>query len=162
MDPTKGTPMKKPIVAAALLAVTLLTTGCAAEASTGAVAAQAAQGHAGQVSGEVDAMQKAKERLEAKAYSARIVAEHESMMAGQEWKITGAGWKPGAAVTVTLTSPAGAAVGAPVHAVADAKGQINSAITPPAGITTGPYTLVATDPVDGSGPHTAAVNVFSQ
>lgn len=154
--------MKKTVFVAALLTTTLLTSGCAAEAVTGAVAQQAAQGSAGQVSGEVDAMQKSKERLEAKAYGGRIVAEHESMMAGQEWKITGAGWKPGAAVTVTLTSAAGAAVGAPVHAVADAKGQIDSAITPPAGTITGPYTLVATDPADGSGPHTASVNVFAQ
>lgn len=154
--------MKRTVFAAALLATTLLTSGCAAEAVTGAVAAQAGQGNAGHVDGEIEAMQKAKERLEVKAYSARIVAEHESMMAGQEWKITGAGWKPGAAVTVTLTSAAGAAVGSPVHAVADGKGQLSSTITPPEGTVTGPYTLVATDPADGSGPHTAAVNVFSQ
>jgi hypothetical protein len=154
--------MKKTVFAAALLATTLLTSGCAAEAVTGAVVEQAAQGNVGPVSSGVDALQKSKDRLEAKAYASRIVAEHESMMAGQEWKITGAGWKPGAAVTVTLTSAAGAAVGAPVHAVADAKGQLSSVITPPEGTVTGPYTLVATDPADGSGPHTAAVNIFSQ
>ncbi|GAA4034891.1 hypothetical protein GCM10023063_18920 [Arthrobacter methylotrophus] len=110
----------------------------------------------------MNAIEKAKEQIAAKAYTARIVAEHESMMAGQEWKVTGAGWKPAAAVTITLTSPAGATVGVPVHAVADAKGQLNSAITPLEGTITGPYTLVATDPTDGSGPHTAAVNIFSQ
>lgn len=154
--------MKKTVFAAALLATTLLTSGCAAEAVTGAVAEQVAKGSSGQVAGPVNAMEKAKEQLEAKAYTARIVAEHESMMAGQEWKITGGGWTPGAAVTVTLTSAAGAAVGAPVPAVADAKGQISSTITPPEGTPTGPYTLVATDPADASGPHTAAVNVFSQ
>lgn len=154
--------MKTTIFAAALLATTLLTTGCAAEAVTGAVAEQAAQGSAGQAAGPVDAMQKAKDQLEAKAHTARVVAEHESMMAGQEWKVTGAGWKPDAAVTVTLTSAAGAAVGTPVHTVADAKGQIDTAITPPEGTVTGKYTLVATDPADGSGPHTAAVNIFAQ
>jgi hypothetical protein len=154
--------MKRTVFAAVLLGAALLTSGCAAEAVTGAVAVQAAQGSAGQAAGPVNAIEKAKAQLEAKAYTARIVAEHESMMAGLEWKVTGAGWKPAAAVTITLTSAAGAVVGAPVHAVADAKGQINSSITPPAGTTTGPYTLVAVDPADGSGPHTAAVNVFAQ
>jgi hypothetical protein len=154
--------MKKSIFAAAVLATTLLTTGCAAEAVTGAVAEQAAPGSVGPVSSGADVLQKSKDRIEAKAYASRIVAEHESMMAGQEWKVTGGGWKPAAAVTITLTSAAGAVVGVPVHAVADAKGQISSAITPPEGTVTGQYTLVATDPADASGPHTAAVNVFSQ
>ncbi|QOT19377.1 hypothetical protein [Paenarthrobacter sp. YJN-5] len=154
--------MKRTAFAAALLATTMLTSGCAAEAVTGAAAEQAAQGGSGQVSGEVNALQKSKERIEAKAYAARIVAEHESMMAGQEWNVTGAGWKPGAAVAVALTNATGTTVGAPVRVVADEKGWIRSTVTPPEGTPTGPYTLVATDPADGSGPHTAAVNIFSQ
>lgn len=160
--PDERHPMKKTALAAALLATALLTTGCAAEAVTGSAAAQAAQGSAGEVAGPVNAMQAAKERIEARAYTARVVAEHTSMMAGQEWKVTGAGWTPGAAVTVTLTSEGGAAVGSPVPVVADAKGRIDTAITPPEGTATGPYTLVAADPADASGPHTAAVNVFSR
>jgi outer membrane murein-binding lipoprotein Lpp len=154
--------MKKTVFAAAILATTLLTTGCAAEAVTGVVAEQAAQGNAGPVSSGVDVLQKSKERLEAKAYTSRIAAEHESMLAGQEWKLTGAGWTAGAAVTVTLTSAAGTAVGAPVHAVVDAQGRIDTSIILPEGTTTGPYTLVATDPADASGPHTASVNIFAQ
>jgi hypothetical protein len=65
-------------------------------------------------------------------------------------------------VTVTLTSAAGTAVGAPVHAVVDAQGRIDTSIILPEGTTTGPYTLVATDPADASGPHTASVNIFAQ
>lgn len=154
--------MKKTALAAALLATALLTTGCAAEAVTGSAAGQAAQGSAGEVAGPMTAMQAAKEHAEARAYTARVVAEHTSMMAGQEWKVTGAGWTPGAAVTVTLTADGGAVIGSPVPVVADEKGRIDAVITPPEGTSTGPYTLVAVDPADDSGPHTAAVNVFSQ
>ncbi|MBG0738948.1 hypothetical protein IV500_05860 [Paeniglutamicibacter antarcticus] len=154
--------MRKTMFIAVMLASALLTTGCAAEALTGVVVEQAAQGNAGQAAVPVDAMVKAKEQLEAKAYTERVTAEHITMMAGQEWKITGGGWTAGAAVTVELTSAGGTPVGAPVHAVADAKGRIDTAITPPEGTVTGPYTLVAVDPADGSGPHTAPVNIFSK
>lgn len=161
MKPTKGNPVKKTVLAAVLAATALLSTGCGVEAVTGTVVEQAAQGSAGQPAGTVDAMTKAKERIEAKAYTARVVAEHESMLAGQEWNVTGGGWTAGAAVTISLTSAAGTVVGTPAQAVADAEGKFTTPISIPAGTTTGPYTLVATSPADTTGAHTAAVNVFS-
>ena len=166
--------MKKTVLTAVLLAMTLLSTGCAAEAVTGSVAEQAAQGSAGEAAGQVKAMQDAKERLEAKAYSARVVAEHESMMAGEEWKVTGGGWAPGTALNISLTSSDSIVIGAPVEAVADAEGHFDSTITIPEGTSTGTYTLIAAEQatpggpqalVPGAkdaGPYAATVNVFAQ
>lgn len=153
--------MKKTVLAAVLAATAIFLTGCGVEAVTGVAAAEAAQGSSGQVAGPVDAMAKAKEQLEAKAHTARVVAQHESMMAGQEWKVTGGGWAAGAAVTISLTSVEGVVVGAPSEAVADPEGHVATTIVIPEGTTTGTYTLVATDPADATGPHTATVNVFS-
>lgn len=153
--------MKKSILAAVLIATAMASTGCATEALPGGIVQQEAQGSAGQGSGTVDAMAAAKARIEAKAYASRVVAEHESMMAGQDWVVTGGGWAPGAAVTVALKSADGTAVGAGAEAVADAEGRIDSVITIPEGTTTGTYTLVAADPADATGPHSATVNIFS-
>ncbi|WP_235012913.1 hypothetical protein [Arthrobacter sp. SLBN-100] len=150
--------MKKTVIAVVLAATAMFSTGCAAEAVTGALAEQAAQGSSGQPAGTVDAMTKAKERIEAKAYTSRVVAEHESMMAGEDWIVTGGGWTRGAVVTVTLEAADGTAVGAPVEAVADAEGHIDAVITIPEGTTTGTYTLVA---ADGTGKHSTTVNIFS-
>lgn len=154
----KGIPMKKTVLAAVLVASALLSTGCTVEAVTGTVAEQAAEGSAGQAVGPVDAMVKAKEEVEAKAYSARVVAAHPSMMAGLDWAVTGGGWAPGATVTVTLRSADGAAVGAPAEAVADAKGNFDSVLTVPEGTATGTYSVEAAAAADK---HTTAVNVFA-
>jgi hypothetical protein len=161
VKPTKGNPVKKTVLAVVLAATALLSTGCGVEAVTGTAVEQAAQGSAGQPAGTVDAMAKAKERIEAKAYTAKVVAEHESMLAGEDWTVTGGGWTAGAVVAISLTSAEGTVVGTPAQAVADAEGKYSTLISIPAGTTTGTYTLVATNPTDASGPHAATVNVFS-
>ncbi|WP_139187322.1 peptidase associated/transthyretin-like domain-containing protein [Pseudarthrobacter chlorophenolicus] len=153
--------MKKTVLAVVLTAAALLSAGCASEPIPGAIVQQEAQGKAGQAAGPVDAMASAKARIEAKAYASPVVAEHESMMAGQDWTVTGGGWTPGAAVTVTLTSADGTAVGTGAKAVADAEGHIDSVITIPEGTATGTYTLAAATPTDTKGAHTAKVNIFS-
>lgn len=154
----KGTPVKKTVLAVVLAATAVLSTGCGVEAVAGAVAEQTTQGSSGQQAGTVDAMTKTKERIEAKAYASPVVAEHESMMAGQEWTVTGGSWKPGAAVTVTLKSQEGAVVGASVNAVAGPDGNFDAVITIPEGTVTGTYSLEA---ADSTGKHATPVNVFS-
>ncbi|WP_354214940.1 hypothetical protein [Arthrobacter sp. UYCo732] len=150
--------MKKTVLAAVLVATALLSTGCAVEAVTGTVVEQAAEGSAGQAVGPVSAMEKAKEEMEAKAYTARVVAANPSMMAGLDWTVTGGGWEAGAKVTVTLRSADGTAVGTPAEVVADVKGNFDAVLTIPEGTVTGTYSLEAADP---TGPHTTTVNVFS-
>lgn len=105
-------------------------------------------------------MSKAKEQMEAKRYTARVVPEHRSMMAGLGWKVSGGGWIPGAAVTVTLKSTDGTAVGTPAEAVADAEGSIDAIIVIPEGTTTGTYSIEAAAAGD-TGSHKASVDVFS-
>lgn len=148
--------MKKIVLTAVLVATVALSAGCSTEPIPGKDNAPT-QG----VVEQVDAVAKSKERIQAKAYAARVVAEHESMMAGQEWTVTGGGWESGAAVTVTLTSSDGVSVGGPADAAADPQGNISVMMTIPEGTTTGQYKLVATSPADTTGPHTATVNVFS-
>lgn len=150
--------MKKSILAAVLIATALGSTGCAVEAATGTVVEQAAQGSTGQPAGAVDAMTQAKERIAAKAYASPVVAEHESMMAGQEWIVTGGGWAPGAALTVTLKAADGTVIGDAVKAVAGPEGDLDAVITIPAGTATGTYSLEA---VGATTKHATPVNVFS-
>lgn len=108
-----------------------------------AIVQQEAQTSTSETAGPVNAIAEAKKRIEEKAYASRIVAEHESMMAGQDWIVTGRGWTPGAAVTVTLKSADGGLVGVPVNATANADGRFDSVITIPEGTVTGTYSLEA-------------------
>lgn len=71
--------------------------------------------------------------------------------AGGESTVTGGSWNPNTPITLQLTDPSGAPLGAPVTATTDANGDLPSGTTVPipADAAPGAYTIVGTDPASG-------------
>lgn len=101
--PEERHPMKRTLFAAAPLATTLLASGCAAEAVTGASALQAAQGNAGQVSGGFDPYRNPRSGSKPRVTQPGSLPNTSRCWLG-EWNITASGWKRGPAVADTLTN----------------------------------------------------------